>query len=60
MITRNIKTDKLYDTGYLKPQSEYWILNGSEWIRRPKPVEFRYLPYDRKRECTVEKDDDIK
>ena len=47
MITRNIKTDKLYDTGYLKPQSEYWILNGSEWIRRLKPAEFRYLPCDR-------------
>ena len=60
MIIRSIKTGKLYDTGYLKQQNEYWILNGSEWIRRPKPVEFRYLPYDRKRECTAEKDDDIK
>ena len=60
MIIRNIKTGKLYDTGYLKQQNEYWILNGSEWIRRPKPVEFRYLLYDREKEYIVEKDDDIK
>ena len=60
MITRNIKTDKLYDTGYLKPQSEYWILNGSECIRKLKPAEFRYLLYDREKEYIVEKDDDIK
>ena len=60
MITRNIKTDKLYDTGYLKQQYEYWMLNGSEWIRRLKPAEFRYLSCDREREHTVEKDDDIK
>ena len=30
MIIRNIKTGKLYDTGYLKQQNEYWILNGSK------------------------------
>ena len=60
MIIRDIKTKKLYDTVYLKQQDEYWILNGSEWIRRLKPTEFRYLPCDREREYTVEKDDDIK
>ena len=30
MIIRNIKTKKTHNTGYLKQQYEYWILNGSE------------------------------
>lgn len=30
MIIRNIKTKKTHNTGYLKQQNEYWILNGSE------------------------------
>lgn len=60
MIIRDIKTKKLYDTVYLKQQDEYWILNGSECIRKLKPAEFRYLLYDREKEYIVEKDDDIK
>lgn len=60
MIIRNIKTKKTHNTGYLKQQYEYWMLNGSEWIRRLKPAEFRCLPCDKEKEYTVEKDDDIK
>ena len=36
MIIRNTKTKKTHNTGYLKQQYEYWMLNGSEWIRRYK------------------------
>ena len=59
MIIREISTNKLYDTVYSDLYDEYWILDGSECVRKLKPAEFRYLLYDREKEYIVEKDDDV-